>query len=78
LYFPGKISPTPKPTTLNPLNRLITADSPTSKGLSKHRRASTSTEIGVKSQSECEMKKKERKKKRRRRRRKYGPCCNSL
>lgn len=40
-----------KPTTLNPLNRLITADSLTSKGLSKHRRVSTSTEIGVKSQS---------------------------
>lgn len=38
LYFPGKEkSQRPKPTALNPLNRLIAADSPTSKGLSKHR-----------------------------------------
>lgn len=37
-----------KPTTLNPLNRLITTDSLTSKGLSKRRRVSTSAEISVK------------------------------
>lgn len=37
------------PTTLNPLNRLITVDSLTSKGLCEHRGVSTSSEIGVES-----------------------------
>lgn len=40
-----------KPTTLNPLNRLIIADNLTSRGLTNQRRVCTSTETGIKTQS---------------------------